>query len=501
MIYNDKRKTEMETIKMERHIGLWEKENSDKPAVAELIIDGNHIEFYRRDYSEVFPCAFVGSDNDHRYKVFTAGSSKYGKHRTLESVVSYKVFYVLQQNCEFKSGLEIEGIKTVSLVIPELIDWIALKTIGWGATENGELIAAETKLSSMVLKDGDSRVEIYFESKSSLFDPSADSRTTFTINNQPRIRISYDEPTNISQVRSDIRALMQFFALMIGYVTDVLDIRLDIQGQDLKSWIYINEDFSYNLRTRGILDKPRTKLQKVQDNLQTYFENWYTFYKDDKFELVRRMYFMGNTKKEIFVEDILVQYVRILEGYHLRVTDEERIASDIEKDIKEMIFTDEGKELFQPIFDKANWKYNSKHANDVASWIASGFLERISLTERLKKLDDMFFNIIAMNAERIDRISRMVNESKEPGTVIVEYYKKIVSTRNYYSHYKANRDNVLGFEQMYDTINILKSLIIMILYSHMGMPKDEIRKIIIWDSELHFQTKCLRQEGELPDQI
>ena len=112
-----KGKIEMETIKMERHIGLWEKENSDNLAVAELIIDGNHIEFYRRDYSEVFPCAFVGSDNDHRYKVFTSGSGNYGKHRILENVASYRVFYVLQQNCEFKSGLEIDDIKTVSLVI------------------------------------------------------------------------------------------------------------------------------------------------------------------------------------------------------------------------------------------------------------------------------------------------------------------------------------------------------------------------------------------------
>ena len=39
----------------------------------------------------------------------------------------------------------------------------------------------------------------------------------------------------------------------------------------------------------------------------------------------------------------------------------------------------------------------------------------------------------------------------------------------------------------------------MIMFSHMGMTKEQIRKIIIWDSELHFQTKCLRYEGETPD--
>lgn len=32
------------------------------------------------------------------------------------------------------------------------------------------------------------------------------------------------------------------------------------------------------------------------------------------------MYFLGNTKKDIYAEDLLVLYVRILEGYHLRIT-------------------------------------------------------------------------------------------------------------------------------------------------------------------------------------
>ena len=34
---------------MKRYIGTWSKESEDSPKVAELIIDGNQIEFYRRD--------------------------------------------------------------------------------------------------------------------------------------------------------------------------------------------------------------------------------------------------------------------------------------------------------------------------------------------------------------------------------------------------------------------------------------------------------------------
>ncbi|MDK2801396.1 MAG: hypothetical protein PWQ70_3015 [Clostridiales bacterium] len=488
---------------MERHIGLWSKESDDSPAVAELIIEGNHIEFYRRDHGEIFPCAFVGSDNNHiYYKVFTNGTYAYGKHRTLENAVSYKPIYVLCQNFKYEKGLKIEGITACSFIIPELMDWIGGRTVEWGATKNQELIAVELKLQEIILKKEKPRIEIYFEASSSLFDESVDNRTTSIIKNQPRIRISYEEPSNVSRVHNDIKGIMQFFGLMIGHVSDAIDIRLDIQGQSLKSWLYVNEDFSYNLKTMSVLDRTRTKLSKVQENIQFYFENWYNFYNDNKFELIRRMYFLANTKKDIYVEDLLILYVRILEGYHLRITDEENITSNIEKDIKEMIFTDLGRKLFTPIFEKVQWKFNSKHAKKVASWIASGFLERVDLAERIKQLDEQYFSIIAKNAENIIKLENKNNtfsDEYDKQEIILKFYRSIVSTRNYYSHYKARKENVLNFNQICDTINVLKALIIMIMFSHMGMTKEQIRKIIIWDSELHFQTKCLRYEGETPD--
>ncbi|MDD3222698.1 MAG: hypothetical protein PHG07_10010 [Lachnospiraceae bacterium] len=420
---------------MERHIGLWRNENDNTPEVAELIIDGNHIEFYRRNTDVVFPCAYVGSDDDHKYKIFTNGGAEYGRYKTLNNVASCITFFVLQQNCEYKEGLSIEGIVEASIVIPELIDWLDLKTVDWGATEEKEMIAIENKLPNILLKGGTPKIEIYFETKPSVFNSDIDDRTTVSIDNQPRIKISYGEPVDVYVLRNDIRCIMQFFALMIGHVSDVLDIRLTIQEQDLKSWLYINEDFSYNLRTIGIMERPRTKLKNVQEKLDSLFANWYEFYYDDKFELVRRMYFEGNGRKDIYAQDILVQYVRILEGYHLRITDDEKVASNLDKDIKDMIFTDEGKALFKPIFDKVEWNYNSKHAKLVATWIASGFLLKTTLT------------------------------------------------------------------QMCNTINVLKALLIMIFYTHMGMTNDEARKIIIWDTELNFQTMFLREDNERPDNI
>lgn len=76
----------------------------------------------------------------------------------------------------------------------------------------------------------------------------------------------------------DIKGLMQFWGLMIGHITDAFDIRLTREGHESKSWLYLNADFSYNLRTSPSIDKSRTKLSIIGDKIQGYFENWYEFY-------------------------------------------------------------------------------------------------------------------------------------------------------------------------------------------------------------------------------
>lgn len=50
---------------------------------------------------------------------------------------------------------------------------------------------------------------------------------------------------------------------------------------------------------------------------------------------------------------------------------------------------------------------------------------------------------------------------------------------------------------MNETINVLKALLIMILYSHMGIDKETIRKIMAGDSELHSQTRCLMTKYDI----
>ena len=90
-------------------------------------------------------------------------------------------------------------------------------------------------------------------------------------------------------------------------------------------------------------------------------------------------------------------------------------------------------------------------------------LEKIGLEQRIKSLDDEFLalwrrmlKIYANFHERI-RCLQILKMRKLP-----LFYRNIVATRNYFSHYKPDRKGVLEFGQMNDTINVLKALLIMI---------------------------------------
>src|SRR5699024_9711067 len=145
-------------------------------------------------------------------------------------------------------------------------------------------------------------------------------RTTITIKKEPRIKVVYDKSQEIQAVLNEIECLMQFFGLLIGTVSVASDIRLSIEGQDLKSWLFVNADFSYNTTFIDVINRPRTYLYVIEKELSCYYLNWRKFYFDDTYSLLRRIYFSVNGRKDIFAEDVFVQYMRILDGYHTRIS-------------------------------------------------------------------------------------------------------------------------------------------------------------------------------------
>ncbi len=495
---------------MERHIGTWHKENDSRNSeVGELLIDGNYLEFYSRFHGLVFPETFIGEDGQYKYKVFVNGYAKPGRNRVLDYTSCHRVSYVLMQNFDFSKGTDISGIEEFSFAIRELTKWLGIKTVFYTCTDQDELAAGEAHLDSIVIHEKNPQIELYFESKTHESILSLEDNIAIKIKKEPRIRVKYNQLADIQKIQNDIECIMQFFGLLIGKVSIADNIRLSIEGQKLKSWLYINHDYSYNLMNQDVTDSPRTYYYVLEDNLTLYFANWRKFCFDDQFTLLRRIYFSVNGRKEIFAEDIFVEYMRILDGYHTRISGdaetEEKLKKALKaatKVIKTQIFKEENRPIFEEAFQSVlpDWKYNSSNIGDISGWITAGYLGKKSLSHRLKELDNLYFGIIRNNAEDIECLACNKEKCKDmTDEQIAElFYRELGDTRNYYSHYKKNKTGVLDFLQINDSIRVLKATIISIFLSHMGIDKDLIRRIVEFDSELHFQTMFLRKPEEHP---
>ena len=239
---------------MKRLLGAWTLEGHDsknsKPETGELIIDGNDIEFYRQGGGEVFQSAFICRGGDlHGYKVIAQACRDSGTRKTLDYSSNYRVSYVLQQNCAFRPGINTDNIADCSFVIPELVDWLGVRLTELLRANENELLVKERIFQPIRLKDADPRIEIVFESGT--FDRSFEegNGTTAVVNVQPRIWITYGRPVTIREIHRDIEFTMQFWGLMIGRVSVAQDICLTIKDQPLSCRLYLNHDYSYNLRT------------------------------------------------------------------------------------------------------------------------------------------------------------------------------------------------------------------------------------------------------------
>ena len=507
---------------MKRLFGTWSLEDSEtektNPTLGELVIDGNEIEFYRQGGAEMFKSAFICRGGDLCwYKVIAQACRDCGTRKTLEYSSNYRVFYVLQWNSLSTSFHNIDiiaaNIASCSFAVPELIDWLGVRLVELSHVNETNLLVKGKIFHPVTLKDVDPRIEIVFDSRTYTMWQKNNDMTTAVVNVQPRIQITYTVPVTIEEINRDIELTMQFWGLMIGRVSIVQDIRLTVNDKNNKSFdclLYLNHDYSYNLRSASLDNRPRTSLKKIGEDIQDYFSTWYSSCKDEQYDFFRRIYFSTNDHTSKFAEDVFLQYIKILEGYSLRETNDEATAillksaiKNCEKEIKQLIFTDDGKPLFLAALQKAipNWKFNSRHADRIANWIATGYVGRRGLAERLLELDSKYLNLLAKNAASIMKLSKnkdAISASNEE-KLKDDFLKKIVSTRNYLSHYKADCSDILDDHQWDATIKYLKALVIAILYSKMGMQIDVIRKILAWDFELISQTIYLQKEGETQD--
>lgn len=362
-------------------------------------------------------------------------------------------------------GDKIEGISSFSFEIPELADWLKFQSVELRASENGQMIIQENKITPIVLKKNNPQIYIKYEMDyPSLLE---NGRTEMTLRNVPRVFVEYETKVDDSIVISDLGIIMRFFALLIGRISYSNDIRLQLKEDSYRMWLYINREFSYNSDSSAYRIRNRTNFQKIKGSIEDYFEHWYSFSEDDKFSFLQNAYFNCNGKKNKSIDDIFLTYCKFLEGYDLRITKDEERASALNQELVNLLKDEQIKSILSPVFKKAGSTYKPK---DISKWISTGFLERVSLKDRIKRLDDQFLKIIQANSHDV------INMEDAN-----DFYLAIARTRNYYSHFKQDSVGILSYAEMYRTLDILESLIVVILLNEMGMQIEEIKSIMVQD--------------------
>lgn len=447
--------------------------------IGQLSIDKNSISFHIDGSGDVFARNFVGSGDMHNYKVFT-----YGQGKSDSSGYFYRVSKVFLYNGSDYinyTGDYIEGIDSFSFEIPELTDWLRIPSVEFSELEDETAIIHELLTPTIVLRETNPKIYIKYEIKD--FISGIDNHNEMSLKKIPRVFIEFAAPTNDAAVTSNIKIVMRFFSLLIGRISTADDIRLTLHGKDMRMWLYLNYDFSVKTSGNAYWMRYRTKSEDTFKFLKYWFERWHSFSVDESFKFLQDAYFNTCSKRTFTIEDIFLTYCRFLEGYDLRVSKDEDVANQLYELLIGIMRGKAVSDILTPAFKKVGSKYRYK---DTAKWISTGFLGRISLESRIRRLDENFYGIIAAN-------SKSVVKTNFPEI----YYSKIVKTRNYYSHFKPNSMDILTINELYYSLPVLDAIITSILMSEMGIDCDTIKSILIHDEVFwHLVTHLRPQEKE-----
>lgn len=457
----------------------WSKGNAlkDDNSIGHLSIKGNEITFNIQGTGDVFARNFMGSSEGKTFKVFTYGQ---------QEIDSTGCFYRVSKACLYngdnyaydKDDNIISGIESFSFQIPELVHWLNISSVKFEILDDGTKIIHELETPIISLKDEEVKVYIKYENNN--FWEETSDINEMTLSKKPRIFVEFEKTQNDMMVINYIRILTRFFSMLIGKVSSAIDIRLTLKNEKTSMWLFINEDFSVNNQVNLYSRSYRTTYQDVAEQLKVWFKTWYDFSANSSFMFLQNYFFNTCSKKYWNIEELFLIYIKFIEGYDLRVSEDEEKAKNLLKSLDVIMNRQDIKDILSPEFEKVDSKYRPK---DVAGWISNGFLGRVALEDRVRRIDKKFFDIISSN--RSDVIEGISSN---------DLYKKITKTRNYYSHFKPDSEGVLEMKEINNLIPIMKFMITIILLSHMGLNNDIIKSIIVKDDIFWSFTKHLRKD-------
>lgn len=451
-----------------------------------LTEDNNELTFKTQHRDKLFHAQFIGICDSRNIRVYT-----YTQIDAYDGFGYYRVKKAVLHNCNDLnelSGDEIDNIVSASFSIRGFSEWYGKSGLEVTATEDNYFTALQKKQDMFyVYKGKDFDIVIYFKRN---FPPTTMDwvGNIITLENSPHIGIMYHYPVTDSELLSHMRIIYRFFALLIGRLGYIDDIWFNRQGDSLPYQLLINEDITYNINSKhGFPYKHRINFDKIKDKLQVLFDKWLSFSTDELFAFLLNNYFHLYKNKSFILEDYFLTCCKFLEGYSIRKYGDidKELEKRLEKEIRPLFQNDKTnnepthvKKALEEIFTREKIKYS---ANKISRAISHVLTNNKTLESRFDDLDSEFFNIITQN-------EKSILESSNTSKRLVE---GIVATRNYYSHFKSDKTNILTMQQIYECNDVLLALITSVLFSEIGYIKSDILELLKHDTDFWtVANKC-----------
>ncbi|WP_414150397.1 HEPN domain-containing protein [Acetobacterium carbinolicum] len=457
---------------------LWEHSENDK-AIGNLVVENNEVYFDVNGKNNGRPDVFSTIHEDLNIKVLTSGriSEIDGVSR-----LNVKRVFKSNKNIILSEDCSIINIKEVVFEIRGLYAWMEVDTLSGEWSSDGKHFNIEIKNISDIslFKNADKAIDIIF--KTQLKDAFQNTSTKISIERKPIIRIIYFQEVDDKRVFEDIKNISRFVGLLMGILGYVDNVSM-IDSNNHIYQSYYSHDFSYDLensKSNLLYGYYRFYYIGVQDRLMSLYAKWDSFINEDcDMSFLISVYFLLNSKREYLIEDKFLHYCRFIEGYSIRRdgNGDAISKSDIKKELNEVLSNTDVLETITNLKESLKkLSINEKYATPAR--ISEAMTERIlkgknlDFGQRIGIIDNRYSNYLTENYKRI----RHFDIQCEPDSDLEKsaLIRKIVDTRNYYSHFKDDSDGILSLEEMINTSNLLNKLITKIILYEIGFNMDEI---------------------------
>ncbi|WP_313533241.1 HEPN domain-containing protein [Exiguobacterium sp.] len=281
-------------------------------------------------------------------------------------------------------------------------------------------------------------------------ETSGDQISNFTVKQKEFVKFSFDEGVVYNEALDTVNDFSNFLTLCIGETIDCRNFfAKDNEGNSITLLLPKRQEEINMIKDHEII----IKFSYIQDSFRECLEAWTT-----KKELLEPIiyYFVEAHEKAFHVPMSFLKVVQAIEAFSRRMRNNK-------------IWTDEE-------FDELITRITSELEEEDKALVSGAISNEPRLRKRLQSIFSEVNNIFEISSNKRS-----------------SYINKIVTTRNYYTHFDERlRHNILDVEKMYYLTKYMKFVLRILLLRELGIDEDLIKNRMLQNSEfMHIKENLM----------